>query len=86
MCFNIFNLPYSNQYFVIPVSCILADGNQVTESSDTEIKSKDLPVKNEGLKVQLGATESSELNIEEPEPAEEDETSNKMDLEQETGF
>lgn len=63
---------------------MLADGNQVTEISDTEIKSKDLPVKNEVLKVQPEAT--SELNVEEPEPVEEVETSNKMDLEQETGF
>ncbi|XP_037546575.1 protein ELYS [Nematolebias whitei] len=60
------------------------DGNQVTESSDSEIKSKDLPVKNEVLNVQPEATESSELNIEEPKPAEKAETPNEMDLEQET--
>lgn len=59
---------------------MLADGNQAAESSDSELRSKDLPVKNEELKVQ------SELNTEEPKPAEEAETPNEMDLEQSTGF
>ncbi|XP_013872655.1 protein ELYS [Austrofundulus limnaeus] len=55
------------------------DGNQVTESSDSDVKSENLTVK-----IQLESTESYELTIEEPKPPGEAETPNEMDLEQST--
>lgn len=59
---------------------MLADGNQVTESSDSDVKSEGLTVK-----FQLEATGSYELTIEDPKPPGEAETPVEMDLEQSTG-
>ena len=61
--------------------------NQISESSDSEVKSEDLPVA-EGLYLQSEAVELLEQSIEHPKPSAETETTNEPtleDLEQSTG-
>ncbi|XP_072236443.1 protein ELYS isoform X2 [Leuresthes tenuis] len=55
--------------------------NQISESSESEVKSEDLPVNAEGLDLQSEAVELSEQSIEHPQPSGETETKNETTLE-----